>query len=104
MDSEVKLRATVMSTMEPEEMSGGSKMEGNSICDFEVFGQSLLRFTVTSKNDWRRLTYESFIWSEEDSDAGVDLADCQRDKHFVDPSVCAQLVEVAVRSSKYQAR
>lgn len=29
--SEAKLRATVMSTMLPEEMLGGSRMEGNSI-------------------------------------------------------------------------
>ena len=30
-DSEVRLRDTVMSTMEPEEMSAGRRMEGNSI-------------------------------------------------------------------------
>jgi hypothetical protein len=30
-DSEERLRETVMSTMEPEEMSGGSRMDGNSI-------------------------------------------------------------------------
>lgn len=29
--SEAALRATVMSTMEPEVMEGGSKIEGNSI-------------------------------------------------------------------------
>jgi hypothetical protein len=32
-DSDLRLRATVMSTMLPEEMSGGRRMEGNSICD-----------------------------------------------------------------------
>lgn len=31
-DSEVRLRETVMSTMEPEVMSDGSRIEGNSIC------------------------------------------------------------------------
>jgi hypothetical protein len=30
--SEVKLRATVISTMLPEEILGGRRMEGNSIC------------------------------------------------------------------------
>jgi hypothetical protein len=30
-DSEVVLRDTVMSTMEPEEMSAGRRIEGNSI-------------------------------------------------------------------------
>jgi hypothetical protein len=31
--SEPKLRDTVMSTMLPEEMLGGRRMEGNSICE-----------------------------------------------------------------------
>ena len=30
--SEAWLRETVMSTMEPEEMEGGRRMDGNSIC------------------------------------------------------------------------
>jgi hypothetical protein len=30
--SEAWLRETVMSTIEPEEMSAGRRMEGNSIC------------------------------------------------------------------------
>lgn len=30
--SDSKLRATVMSTMLPDEMCGGSRMDGNSIC------------------------------------------------------------------------
>jgi hypothetical protein len=30
--SDVKLRETVMSTMLPDEMLGGRRMEGNSIC------------------------------------------------------------------------
>lgn len=33
--SEVVLRATVMSTMEPEVIEGGRRMEGNSICRLE---------------------------------------------------------------------
>jgi len=32
--SESRFRETVMSTMEPEEMSGGRRMEGNSIWTF----------------------------------------------------------------------
>lgn len=31
-DSAASLRATVMSTMEPEAMLGGRRIEGNSIC------------------------------------------------------------------------
>ena len=34
--SEVLLRATVMSTIEPDEMSGGRRMEGNSIWTAEL--------------------------------------------------------------------
>ena len=33
--SDAKLRATVMSTMLPEEIFGGRRMEGNSICGKE---------------------------------------------------------------------
>jgi hypothetical protein len=32
-DSDERLRETVMSTMEPEDMSGGRRIDGNSICD-----------------------------------------------------------------------
>jgi hypothetical protein len=38
--SETKLRATVISTMLPEEIFGGRRMEGNSICE----QQSVLLF------------------------------------------------------------
>lgn len=31
-DSEERFRETVISTMEPEDMSGGRRMDGNSIC------------------------------------------------------------------------
>jgi len=66
-----------MSTIEPEEMSGGRRIEGNSIwrvgyaVSYWVVGESLDLGGV----------YKSFVWREEDCYAGVDFADREGDEH-----------------------
>ena len=57
--SDVRLRATVMSTMDPDEMLGGRRMEGNSI--WMVASQRLARdswneMKLTSLLSWVRST------------------------------------------------
>ena len=70
-DSEAWLRETVMSTMLPEEMEGGSRMEGNSIWRAKL--------TWRFVNAWKGMWYESFVLCEEDGDTGVDFADSEGD-------------------------
>lgn len=56
-----------MSTMEPEDMSGGRRMDGNSIC-----------IRISLKCARRRVSaYYSLILGQEDGHAGVDFADSQ---------------------------
>ena len=85
------LRATLMSTMLPEWMSGGRRMEGNSIYkgDFvsistsQVWNMLLLlvdRYTLRDRwkdgSGWED-THKAFVFGEEHGDSSVDLADSQ---------------------------
>jgi len=62
-----------MSTIEPEVMDDGSRMEGNSICD-------LIRTTKHIK--MHVSIYQSFIFGKEDCNSSVDLTDGQGDQHL----------------------
>lgn len=59
-----------MSTIEPEVIEGGSKMEGNSICGV------VRQVTARIKEE-----YQAFVLSQKDCDASVNFADRQRDQH-----------------------
>lgn len=63
-----------MSTMLPEEMSGGRRMEGNSICAGVSHGTG-----EGQGAHWD--AYEALVFGEQHRDAGVDLADGERDEH-----------------------
>jgi hypothetical protein len=76
MASVVWLRETVMSTMEPEDMSGGRRMEGNSIFGRGVSLEGLRSYECATRAIVGR-TYYSFVLGKEDSHAGVDFADRQ---------------------------
>lgn len=85
------LRATLMSTMLPEWMSGGRRMEGNSIYKGIVISisaskvgicRSCLYIRMPSGMDgdgWGAMsrTYKTFVFGEEHGDSSVDLADSQ---------------------------
>lgn len=73
-DSVSALRVTSMSTMLPEEMSGGRRIEGNSIytdVSYRRQGAAMLQLGA----------YESFVFCEEHGDTCIDLADGEGDKH-----------------------
>jgi hypothetical protein len=90
-DSDLWLRATVMSTMEPEEMSGGRRMEGNSICGRVRVsrGEVNCRDVVAPRGRVGQQalgrggrggrggggTYEALVFGEQHGDAGIDFAD-----------------------------
>lgn len=61
------LRATVMSTMDPEVMLGGRSMLGNSI--WGLVSLNLMR--------GRRGSHKAFILREENGHAGIDFAYCE---------------------------
>ncbi len=73
----VEFWATLMSTMLPEEMLGGRRMEGNSIW--------MTRRLAGRMELWRgtlvRVLYQALIRRQEDRDARVDLADGEGDEH-----------------------
>jgi hypothetical protein len=81
--SDTKLRATVMSTMLPEEIFGGRRMEGNSICGTRDVVSWMLREGGRKMACSRQFrdSYQSLIFRQQDCDARIDLADCQRDEH-----------------------
>lgn len=56
-----------MSTMEPDEMFGGRRIEGNSIW---ICISMLILF------EQLKGTYQSFVLGQQDGDACIDLADC----------------------------
>lgn len=62
-----------MSTMLPDEMLGGSRMEGNSILDELATESHSSRDAIG--------TYQALVRRQENRDAGVDLADSKGDKH-----------------------
>lgn len=86
--SEEWFRDTVMSTIEPEEMSAGRRMEGNSICDCSVVSLC----NCAGGNSWLGWTHYSFVLGEEDGHAGIDLADGEGDEHC-DYCGCVVVVE-----------
>lgn len=61
-----------MSTMEPEEMFGGRRMDGNSI-----WGGSVRYWFVMVEMQRDRViaTYQALVLGEKDCDTGVDFAD-----------------------------
>lgn len=62
-----------MSTMEPEEMLGGRRMDGNSIWrELSV----LLRDGEELGRDRVIATYQALVLGQKNRDTGVDLADC----------------------------
>ena len=60
------LRATLMSTMLPLWMSGGRRMEGNSIYGSLVGSQEIVG-----------ATYQSFVLGQQYRNTGIDFADGQ---------------------------
>lgn len=62
-----------MSTIEPEVMDDGNKMEGNSIC-------YLIRTRMHTKRPVS--IYQSFIFGKEDGDTSVNLTHGQGDQHL----------------------
>ena len=76
-DSEDWLRETVISTIEPEVMEGGRRIEGNSICNLNgesVKGQGARRFKSDPSG-----AYKTLILCKENGDASINFADGQRD-------------------------
>lgn len=69
--------------MLPDEMSGGRRMEGNSICARVSCCAGECRDAPVQW--WAAGThwdaYEAFVFGQKHGDTGVDLADSQRDKH-----------------------
>jgi hypothetical protein len=61
-----------MSTMLPDEMSGGSRMDGNSIWRCRL---AVSRHSCRASFGKHRKTYQALVRREENRDAGVDLAD-----------------------------
>ena len=73
--SEAMLRETVISTMLPEEIEGGRRIDGNSIW----MDQSQLHdFARTGIH-----AYQTFVFSQKHGYAGVDFANSQRDQHRI---------------------
>ena len=70
-----------MSTMEPEVMEGGRRMEGNSIWRV-VSIAGLLHKEAGAVGGSRREMYEALIFSEENGDTGIDFADSKGDEHL----------------------
>lgn len=56
-------------------------MDGNSICVGQ--SRSSLRNVKLSQGMTVGRTYKALIFCQQDSDTGVDLADCERDEHCV---------------------
>lgn len=67
---------TLMSTMLPDEMFGGRRMEGNSI----YRDKGIVSATDTSERTAIR-THQTLIRRQKDGNAGVDLADGEGDEH-----------------------
>lgn len=68
-----------MSTIEPEVIEGGSRIDGNSICFITVrfrvrSFQRLLHIAV-------RISYQSFVLCQQDRNASVDFPDSERNEH-----------------------
>ena len=68
-----------MSTMLPEEMDGGRRIEGNSIW----WRKKRLVFEVGRLEQVVGIAHKPFVLCKKYSDAGVDFADCKRDQHCV---------------------
>lgn len=61
-----------MSTMDPDVMDEGSKIEGNSICEH-------VRFMYHSGDTV--LAYQPLVLGQEDCDPSIDLANSERHQH-----------------------
>lgn len=81
--SEAVLRETVMSTIEPEEIDGGSRIDGNSI--WTSLASYLPATDGGPLNDrWDSVrTYQSFVFCKQNSHACIDFAHGQRYEHLV---------------------
>ena len=70
-----------MSTMEPEVIEGGRRMEGNSIWSVisiaGLFHEEVGRLRILGGE-----IYEALIFSEENGDAGIDFADSKGYEHL----------------------
>jgi len=68
--------------MDPEEMSGGSNMEGNSI--WNHVSQSELQgcacAVLSAEGHWK--TNQTFIFGQQHGHSGIHLADGKGDEHF----------------------
>ena len=69
-----------MSTIEPEVMEGGRRIEGNSICNLDgesVRGQGVRRLKSDPVG-----AYKALVFCKENSDASINFTDGERDEHI----------------------
>ena len=84
----------MISTIEPDVMEGGRRIEGNSICSLDG-RESVKGLGVRRLKSVPFGAYKALVLCKENSDASINFADGERDKHV---GVGGELIVVCCRT------